>query len=52
VLLSRDVTAVWWLVLSIVGYQAFTQRSLAFSAAVVLGPIALIVAIGMLIALR
>ena len=52
VLLSRDVTAVWWLVLSIVGYQAFTRRSLAFSAAVVLGPIALIVAIGMLIALR
>jgi len=52
VLLTRDITAVWWLVLSIVGYQAFTRRSLAFSAAVVLGPIALIVAIGMLIALR
>jgi len=52
VLVTRDVTAVWWLVVSIVGYQAFTNRSLAFSAGVVLGPIALIVAIGMVVALR
>ena len=52
VLLSLDPTVVWWLVLSIVGYQTFTKRSLAFSAAVVLGPIAVIVAIGTLIALR
>jgi Yip1 domain len=52
VLLSRDVTTVWWLALSIVGYQAFTKRSLVFSAAVVLGPIALVVAIGMAVALR
>jgi len=52
VLLSLDPTVVWWLVLSIVGYQTFTKRSLTFSAAVVLGPIAVIVAIGTLIALR
>jgi len=52
VLLSFDVTIIWWLVLSIVGYQAFTKRSLVLSAAVVLGPIALIVAIGTLLALR
>jgi hypothetical protein len=52
VLLGRDVTAVWSVVLSIVGYQAFTKRSLAFSGLVVLGPLALIVAIGTLLALR
>jgi hypothetical protein len=52
VLLSLDPTVVWWLVLSIVGYQTFTKRSLAFSAAVVLGPIAVIIAIGTLLALR
>jgi hypothetical protein len=52
VLLSLDVTAVWSVVLSIVGYQAFTKRSLALSAVVVLGPVALIVAVSMLVALR
>lgn len=51
-LLSLDVTAIWGLVLSILGYQAFTKRSLAWSAAVVLAPLALIVVIGVLIALR
>jgi hypothetical protein len=52
VLLSLDPTVVWWLVLSILGYQAFTKRSLVFSAAVVLGPIVVIIAIGTLLALR
>ena len=52
VLLSQDVTAVWTIVLSIVGYQVFTKRSLGFSGAVVLGPLILIVAIGTLVALR
>ena len=52
ILLARDVTAVWSLVLSIVGYQAFTKRSLAFSALVVLGPIGLIVVIATVVALR
>ncbi|HVY64755.1 MAG TPA: YIP1 family protein [Gammaproteobacteria bacterium] len=51
-LLSLDVTAVWSLVLSIVGYQVFTKRSLALSAAIVLGPLAVIVAVGTLLALR
>jgi hypothetical protein len=51
-LLNLDVTVVWSVVLSILGYQSFTKRSLAFSAAVVLGPIVVIVAIGTLIALR
>src|SRR5262249_23746777 len=49
ILLGRDVTAVWSVVLSIIGYQAFTKRSTAFSALVVLGPLALIVAIGTLL---
>jgi hypothetical protein len=52
VLLGLDVTVIWALVLSIVGYQAFTKRSLVVSAIVVLAPIAVIVAIGTLIALR
>lgn len=51
-LLSLDVTAVWSIVLSIVGYQTFTKRSLALSAVIVLGPLAVIVAIGALLSLR
>jgi hypothetical protein len=50
--LSLDPTLIWSVVLSIVGYQSFSKRSLPFSAAVVLGPIALIVAIIAAIALR
>jgi len=52
VLLGLDVTIVWSVVLSILGYQTFTKRSLALSAAVVLGPIAVIVVIGTVLALR
>src|SRR5512143_2918950 len=52
ILLGLDVTAVWSVVLSIVGYQAFTKRSLALSAIVVLAPLALIIGISTLIALR
>jgi hypothetical protein len=51
-LFSLDVTAVWSLVLSILGYQTFTKRSLAMSAIVVLAPLALIVGVGVLISLR
>jgi Yip1 domain len=51
-LLSLDPTLFWSLVLSILGYQSFTKRSLPFSAAVVLGPIVLIVAVIAAIALR
>ena len=52
ILLGIDVTAIWSLVLQVLGYQSFTKRSYATSAAIVLGPIALIVAIGTLLALR
>jgi hypothetical protein len=52
ILLGIDVTAIWTLVLQVLGYQSFTKRSYATSAAIVLGPIALIVAIGTLLALR
>jgi len=50
--LSLDPTLIWTMVLAILGYQAFTRRSLAFSAAVVLAPIVLIVAIIAILALR
>jgi Yip1 domain len=52
VLLGIDVTVIWTLVLSILGYQAFTKSSIVKAAAVVLAPLALIVIIGTLIALR
>jgi hypothetical protein len=51
ILMTLDVTVFWSLVLQILGYQAFTQRSLTFSTAVVLGPLALIVLIASLFAL-
>jgi hypothetical protein len=44
VLLGLDVTALWSLALSVLGYQTFSKRSLLASAAVVLGPVVLIVA--------
>jgi hypothetical protein len=52
VLLGIDVTAIWTLVLQVLGYQAFSKSSLVRAAAVVLGPLALIVAIITLLALR
>jgi Yip1 domain len=52
ILLGIDVTAIWTLVLQVLGYQAFSKSSLVKSAAIVLGPIALIVLIGTLLALR
>ena len=51
VLLNLDPTLIWSVVLSIIGYQSFTKRSLPFAAAVVLAPLALIVAIVAAIAL-
>jgi Yip1 domain len=51
-LFSLDPTLIWSVMLSIIGYQSFTKRSLPFSAAVVLGPIVLIVAVIAAIALR
>jgi hypothetical protein len=52
VLLGIDVTVIWTLVLSILGYQAFTKSSIVKAATVVLAPLAIIVVIGTLIALR
>jgi hypothetical protein len=51
-LLGLDVTVIWTLVLQVLGYQFFTKKPYATSAAIVLGPVALIVAIGTLVALR
>ena len=51
ILMALDVTVLWSTVLQILGYQAFTQRSIAFSTAVVLGPLAVIVLIASLFAL-
>jgi hypothetical protein len=43
VVLRLDITALWSIVLSVLGYQTFSKRSLAVSAAIVLAPIVLIV---------
>jgi hypothetical protein len=51
VLFNLDPTLIWSVVLSIIGYQSFTKRSLPFAATVVLAPMALIVAIVAAIAL-
>jgi len=51
ILMSLDVTVLWTTVLQILGYQAFTQRSIAKSTIVVLGPLALIVLVASLAAL-
>jgi hypothetical protein len=51
ILLALDVTVLWAMVLQILGYQAFTQRSIVRATVVVLGPLALIVLIASLAAL-
>lgn len=51
ILMALDVTVLWSTVLQILGYQAFTQRSITFSTAVVLGPLAVIVLVASLFAL-
>lgn len=51
ILLSLDVTALWAVVLQILGYQAFTQRSVVKATLVVLGPLAFIVLVASLAAL-
>jgi hypothetical protein len=52
ILLGIDITAIWTLVLQILGYQSFTKSSYVKSAAIVLGPIVLIVLVGTLLSLR
>jgi len=51
-LLAIDVTAVWGLVLQVIGYQSFSKSSLTKAAAVVLGPVVVIALIVTLLALR
>ncbi|HLF13078.1 MAG TPA: YIP1 family protein [Gammaproteobacteria bacterium] len=50
-LLSIDLTALWALVLTVLGYQTWTKSSMVKTVAIVLGPLAVIVAIGTLLAL-
>jgi hypothetical protein len=51
VLLSLDPTTIWSVVLTILGYQAWTKRSLAHATLVVLGPLLLIVLLSTLASL-
>jgi hypothetical protein len=51
ILLSLDVTVVWSTVLSILGYQAFTQSSIVRAAIVVLAPVTIVVLVASLFAL-
>jgi hypothetical protein len=51
-LLAIDVTAIWSLVLQVLGYQSFSKSSLAKSAAVVLGPVVVVALLVTLLALR
>jgi hypothetical protein len=51
VLLGIDVTTLWSVLLTVLGYQAFTKSSLVKAAVVVLAPLVVIVAVGSAIAL-
>jgi hypothetical protein len=51
ILMQLDVTVLWSVVLQILGYQAFTQRSTVTATVVVLGPLAVIVLIASIFAL-
>jgi hypothetical protein len=50
ILLGIDVFAIWSLALSAIGYQVFSGKSFVKSVAVVLGPLAIIVGVGTLLA--
>jgi hypothetical protein len=47
IMLGIDLTSLWCVVLMVLGYQAWTQSSLVKTVAVVLGPLLVIVAIGL-----
>lgn len=51
ILLSLDPTTLWTVVLSILGFQAFSQKSIVHSTIVVLAPIGMIVLISVLASL-
>jgi hypothetical protein len=50
ILLSLDVTTLWAVVLQVIGYQVFSQRSIVRAAVVVLGPMAAIVLVSAIVA--
>jgi hypothetical protein len=50
ILLSFDITTLWSVVLQIIGYQVFSQRSIVRAAVVVLGPVAAIVLVSAIFA--
>jgi hypothetical protein len=52
ILLGLDLFTIWSLALSAIGYQQWTGKSFVKSVAIVLGPLALIVVIAALVALR
>jgi hypothetical protein len=51
IMLSIDLTAIWALVLTVLGYQAWTKSSIVKAAAIVLGPLGLIVVVSTLFSL-
>ena len=51
ILLGIDLTTIWSVVITVLGYQAWTKSSLVKAVAVVLGPLALIIAISTLLTL-
>jgi hypothetical protein len=50
VLLALDPTVIWTVVLTVLGYQALSQRSIVHAATVVLAPYVLIVLVAALLA--
>lgn len=50
ILLSLDITTLWSVMLQIIGYQIFSQRSIVRAAIVVFAPVAVIVLISALVA--
>jgi hypothetical protein len=52
ILLGIDLTVIWSIALSVIGYQMWTRSSLVKSVIVVIGPLAAIIVIGTLAALR
>jgi hypothetical protein len=51
ILLGIDITAIWGLVLSVLGYQSWTGSSMVKAVAIVLGPLAAIVTISTVLTL-
>lgn len=52
VLMMSDVTQIWTLVLTVLGYQAWTRRGLGSAAAIVLAPYILLIGLGLFLSGR